>query len=322
MEHRRGFIRKTLGIAGLPLFNINTSSLSKASNPPMILSTWDFGLKANEAAMETLKNNLTALDAVEAGVMVPENDPNNTSVGYGALPDRDGVVTLDACIMDHMGSAGSVCALEQIRHPISVARRVMEKTPHVMLVGDGALDFAVAEGFKKENLLTSSSMEKWEKWKITSNYKPKINVENHDTIGMIAWDKHRNFAGACTTSGLAYKMHGRVGDSPVIGSGLYVDNLIGAATGTGLGELVLRQCSTFLIVELMRQGYSPQKACEESILRIIKSTPSSYKDIQVAFIAVNRAGRVGAYSIQPGFTYALYQEGENKLVKSKSYISA
>ncbi|MEP7320562.1 MAG: N(4)-(beta-N-acetylglucosaminyl)-L-asparaginase [Saprospiraceae bacterium] len=322
MEHRRGFIRKALSIAGLPLFNIKTSSLRSSTNPPVILSTWDFGLKANEAAIDALKNNLAALDAVEAGVMVPENDVNNSSVGYGGLPDRDGIVTLDACIMDYMGRAGSVCALEQIRHPISVARRVMEKTPHVMLVGDGALDFAVAEGFKKENLLTSASREKWEKWKITSNYKPKINVENHDTIGMIAWDKLRNFAGACTTSGLAYKMHGRVGDSPIIGSGLYVDNLVGAATGTGLGELVLRQCSTFLIVELMRQGATPQKACEEAILRIIKSNPSSYKDIQVAFIAINKSGRVGAYSIQPEFTYAMYHEGENKLVKSKSYIQA
>jgi N4-(beta-N-acetylglucosaminyl)-L-asparaginase len=321
MIERRGFIKRSAAFASLPVFNINRLPSPRYA-PPIVMSTWKFGLEANVGAINALKNNLSAVDAVEAGVMIPEADPQNSSVGYGGLPDRDGRVTLDACIMDYQGKAGSVCSLEYIKHPISVARKVMEKTPHVMLVGDGALQFALSEGFRKENLLTESSKAKWEEWKLTSHYAPEINVENHDTIGMIVLDKDHHFAGACTTSGLAYKMHGRVGDSPVIGSGLYVDNNVGAATGTGLGELVLRQCSTFLIVELMRQGFSPQKACEEAIKRIIKNNPLTFKEIQVAFIALNKNGVIGAYSIQPGFNYAVYHDGKNTLVDAKSYLSA
>lgn len=288
-------------------------------NSPVIISTWDFGMDANKAAVAVLGQKRSALDAVEAGVMVPENDPNNLSVGYGGLPDRDGRVTLDACIMNHEGKAGSVCALEHIRHPISVARRVMEKTPHVILVGEGALQFALNEGFKKENLLTEQSRKAWEEWKITSKYQPRINIENHDTIGMIVMDQQGQLAGACTTSGLAFKMHGRVGDSPIIGSGLYVDQQVGAATGTGLGEVVLRQCSSFLIVELMRNGKTPQKACEEAIRRIV-SANKNYKDFQVGLLAVNLKGQVGAYAIQPGFSYALYQSGKHLVLPANSYI--
>ncbi len=320
MIDRRKFVKKMSSLAVLPLVE-PTGIQHNGFTPPLILSTWDFGIAANKAAMETMNKTGSALDAVEAGVRVPEADPENSSVGYGGLPDRDGRVTLDACIMDDQGRAGSVSSLEWIMHPISVARKVMEKTPHVMLVGDGALDFAVAEGFEKQNLLTESSRLKWEEWKKTSHYAPKINIENHDTIGMIAMDAAGRLAGACTTSGLAFKMHGRVGDSPVIGSGLYVDNEIGAATGTGLGELVLKQCSTFLIVEFMRQGKSPQKACEEAIKRIIRKN-KNYKDFQVAFIAMNRKGQVGAYAIQPGFAYAFSQGTVHRLVKSPSFISA
>lgn len=304
-------------LASLPLAGLADNP---GIQPPVIVSTWDFGEEANKAALKVLENQGSALDAVEAGVHVPENDPGNQSVGYGGLPDREGIVTLDACIMDHQGRAGSVSGLENIRHPISVARRVMEKTPHVMLVGDGALQFALSEGFQKENLLTAQSKEAWEKWKVTSKYQPQINIENHDTIGMIVWDHKKQFAGACTTSGLAYKMHGRVGDSPIIGAGLYVDQGVGAATGTGLGEVVLRQCSAFLIVELMRNGKSPQKACEEAILRIIRAN-ANYREFQVGFLAVNTKGQVGAYAIQPGFSYAMYQNGKHQVLPSKSYLA-
>ena len=304
-------------LAGIPLAGLE---VKPGVQPPVIVSTWAFGQEANKAALQVLENQGSALDAVESGVHVPENDPTNQSVGFGGLPDREGIVTLDACIMDHQGKAGSVSGLENIRHPISVARRVMEKTPHVMLVGDGALQFALSEGFQKENLLTAESKEAWNKWKVSSKYQPQINIENHDTIGMIVWDQKKHFAGACTTSGLAYKMHGRVGDSPIIGAGLYVDQAVGAATGTGLGEVVLKQCSSFLIVELMRSGKSPQKACEEAILRIIRAN-SNYREFQVGFIAVNHKGLVGAYSIQPGFSYALYQNGKHQVLPSKSHLA-
>ena len=275
-------------------------------NKPLVISTWNFGLAANAEAWKILEKNGRALDAVEAGARVPESDPLNESVGFAGLPDRDGIVTLDACIMDEKGNAGSVCALENIGHPVSVARRVMEKTPHVILVGDGALKFALSEGFKKETLGTENSKRKYQEWLKKAEYKPKINVENHDTIGILAIDAAGNLSGACTTSGLAFKMHGRVGDSPIIGAGLYVDNEIGAATSTGLGELVIRSCGSFLVVELMRQGKSPQKACEEAVHRIVEKNKNTIKDIQVGFLAINKKGEIGAYSVQKGFQYALH----------------
>lgn len=317
MTKRRQFLKMTPALAGLSL--VRPASERMVSDAPIILSTWDFGMEANKAAVAALDQKKSVLDAVEAGAMVPESDPNNQSVGYGGLPDRDGKVTLDACIMDYRGKAGSVCGLEHIKHPISVARRVMEKTPHVILVGDGALQFALSEGFQKENLLTENSKKAWEEWKVKAKYQPVINIENHDTIGMIAMDKQGQLAGACTTSGLAYKMHGRVGDSPIIGSGLYLDQQVGAATGTGLGEVVLRQCSSFLIVELMRNGKTPQKACEEAIRRIIAAN-DNYKEIQVGFIAFNNKGQIGAYAIQPGFSYALYRSGKHVVLPANSYI--
>lgn len=259
-----------------------------------------------------------ALDVVEAGVRIPEADPNDTSVGYGGLPDRDGRVTLDACIMDEKGNAGSVTFLENIMHPISVARAVMEKTPHVMLSGEGAFTFALAQGFRKENLLTKSSEAAWREWIKTAQYKPVINIERHDTIGMLAIDANGNLSGACSTSGLAYKMHGRVGDSPIIGAGLFVDNEVGGACATGLGELVMRTCGSFLVVELMRQGRTPQQACEEAAMRIIKK--QDYKDVQVGFLALNKQGEYGAFSIQPGFTYTLSQNKQTIVADSRSYV--
>ena len=328
MSNRRNFIKNLgalsllLGTAKLDL-NAQNSKKSRATkvNKPIVLSTWDFGIEANKGAWEVLNNNGTALDAVEKGVRIVEADPNERSVGYGGRPDRDGIVTLDACIMDDKANIGSVASLENIKHPISVARKVMEDTPHVMLVGDGALQFALEKGFKKENLLTDISEKEWKEWLKDTNYKLPINIENHDTIGMIALDAHGNLSGACTTSGMAYKMHGRVGDSPIIGAGLYVDNEIGAVTATGHGEEVIRIAGSHLVVELMRQGYSPENACKEAVNRIIKLTQSRKKDlknIQVGFIAINKQGEYGSYCIHPGFNFAVYDQTGNRLINGKS----
>ncbi|WP_461092845.1 isoaspartyl peptidase/L-asparaginase family protein [Spirosoma gilvum] len=297
-----------------PNENMPTSNLKSS---PLVLSTWKQP-KANAAAQAVLDKGGRALDAVEAGVRVPEADPEDMSVGYGGRPDRDGHVTLDACIMDEKGNAGSVTFLEHIMHPISVARAVLEKTPHVMLSGEGALNFALSQGFKKENLLTPKAEKEWREWLKTAKYKPIANIERHDTIGMLAIDNQGNISGACTTSGLAYKMRGRVGDSPIIGAGLFVDNEIGGACATGLGELVMRTCGSFLVVELMRQGRTPQQACEEAAMRIVKK--QDYKDIQVGFIAVNKRGEYGAYSIQPGFNYTLSQQQKTQVTDAKSYL--
>ncbi len=291
-------------------------------NKPVVISTWRHGLDANAAAWKILNHGGRALDAVEAGVRESESDPKVASVGYGGLPDRDGNVTLDACIMDEAGDCGSVAFLKQIKNPISVARRVMEKTPHVMLAGEGALEFAVAQGFPKEDLLTDDSRAAWERWKKNppKEFKPEVNVENHDTIGMVAIDSHGNLSGACTTSGLAWKLHGRVGDSPIIGAGLYVDNEVGAASATGVGEAVIRAVGSFLVVELMRQGHSPQEACRLGTERVISKNPN-WRDLQVGFIAIDKQGRIGGYCIQPGFDYAVYdsQKG-NQLNRSESRV--
>lgn len=296
---------------------------------PVVISTWDFGKRANADAWEVLKTGGRALDAVEAGVKVPEADPTNQSVGLGGRPDRDGRVTLDACIMDETSKCGSVACLEHIVHAISVARAVMEKTPHVMLVGDGALQFALANGFKKENLLTPKSEQEWKEWLKTNKYQPVKNIENmlpggernHDTIGMVAMDSSGNLSGACTTSGLAFKMHGRVGDSPIIGAGLYVDNEVGAATSTGVGEEVIRIVGSHLVVELMRQGMTPETACRAAVERIALRNPAMAKEVQVGFLALNKKGEFGAYALQKGFQYAVRNGSEDKIYSSKHYYS-
>lgn len=280
---------------------------------PMVIATWNVPA-AVEGARKVLENGGSALDAIEQGCMVEEANADGQSVGIGGLPDRDGNVTLDACIMNKEGNYGAVVYLQNIKHPISVARKVMEETPHVLMAGKGAEQFAISQGFEPEDLLTEKSKKAWEEWKVKAEYKPIINIENHDTIGMLAIDKNGDISGGCTTSGLAYKMAGRVGDSPIIGSGLFVDNEIGAATATGMGEEVLKTVGSFLIVELMRQGRTPQEACEEAIGRIVDK--KDFKDFQVAYIAVNKKGQVGAYSIHEHFSYNLYRDGENVNVKS------
>ena len=306
---------------------------------PVVISTWDAGLEANKAAWEVLRNKGKAIDAVEKGVMVTEAS-HNCCVGLNANPDRDGFVTLDACIMDDKSNCGSVAFLERIKHPVSVARRVMEKTPHVMLVGVGAQQFAVAEGFPlEEQKLSPEAQKSYDNWLKKSEYKPPaINVEskqghgpfaptkldngewNHDTIGMVAMDAYGNLSGSCTTSGAGFKMRGRVGDSPIIGAGLFVDNEVGACTATGQGEDVIRVAGSHSVIELMRHGLSPEAACKKIIERIIKIKKEKAKDIQVAFLAVNKKGQVGSFAIHPGFEYAIRTNEMEKMVKSKSWF--
>lgn len=329
MASRRNFLKFSAISASLLAFNKSKaakffSGIETAEKKPIVLSTWRFGIEANAEAWKVLSSKGRALDAVEAGVKIPEADPKERSVGLGGRPDRDGRVTLDACIMDEFSNIGSVACLEHIVHPISVARAVMEKTPHVMLVGEGALQFALSQGFKKEKLLTPDSEAEWKEWLKKSEYKPQVNIENHDTIGMIALDIHGNLSGACTTSGMAFKMHGRVGDSPIIGAGLYVDNEVGAATATGHGEEVIRVAGCHTVVELMRQGFSPEEACKKAVERIISSAKNRNKplnELQIGFIAINKKGEQGAYCLQKGFNYAVYSpEIKNVLIDSKSLL--
>lgn len=326
MSQRRKFIKQSLLgsallIPGLATLEAQAAPAKKAAGTkPIILSTWNHGIPANADAWAKLKETGSLLDAVEAGVRNTELDMENLSVGLQGLPDREGITTLDASIMLGDGSCGTVAFVRQVKHPISLARAVMEKTPHVMLAGEGARQFAIAQGFpmEKEKLSPKAQVE-YDKWKMTSQYKPIINVENHDTIGMIGLDASGKLAGSCTTSGLAYKMHGRIGDSPIIGAGLFVDDEVGAATATGLGESIIRICGSFLIVELMRQGRSPQEACEEAVRRLVAKN-KNIKDIQAGFLAINKDGEVGAYAVHPGFNFAQATESGNLLIDAASHF--
>ncbi|MEM7380157.1 MAG: N(4)-(beta-N-acetylglucosaminyl)-L-asparaginase [Bacteroidota bacterium] len=329
MKRRKFLKNSTAATAGLFSSSIVSASegLSpKADEPksspikkyPRVIATWDVP-NATAKAWEVLKEGGASLDAVEQGVMMEEADVNNQSVGKGGRPDRDGNVTLDACIMDKDSNCGAVVYLQNITHAVSVARKVMEETPHVMLAGKGAEQFAYENGFEKEDLLTEASKKEWLEWKKTSKYQPVINIENHDTIGMLALDENGDIAGACTTSGMAYKIGGRVGDSPIIGAGLFVDNEVGGATATGVGEEVVRTVGSFLIVELMRQGKSPQEACEEGVKRILAKN-SDRPDFQIGFIAINKSGETGGYCIHPGFSYREFSEEGHTNTESQSHI--
>lgn len=308
--------------------------LSTAAHGPIVISTWDFGRYANNVSWKTMMDGGSALDAVEKGINLTEEDVSNQTVGKGGLPDREGHVTLDACIMDQDSNCGAVMGLENITHAISVARKVMEKTPHVILIGDGAYQFALENGFKKENLLLAPAEKAWKEWLKTSKYEPKMNIENqlfrkqppmpggkdnHDTIGLIAMDGKGNICGGCSTSGMAFKMRGRVGDSPIIGAGLFVDNEVGAATSTGVGEEVIRCVGSHLVVELMRMGHSPEVACKEAVMRIVKKSPEKSKKIQVGFLAINKKGEYGAFALQPGFSYAVKTADTEIVIPGKSY---
>lgn len=316
---RRNFIFDIFSIGLMS----SISTRLKANNlnfSPMVrsISTWKT-TEANYKAGSLLDNGTDALNAAVIGVAVEEENPKNTTVGYGGAPDRSGNVTLDACVMNHLGDCGSVVAVKNIMNVARLAKDVMEKTPHVMLAGKGAEEFAISEGYKKIDLLTETSKKDWEKWLENEEYKPIINIENHDTIGMLCLDKNNNMSGACTTSGLAYKMKGRIGDSPIIGSGLFIDNKIGGAVATGLGEEVVKTVGSYLVVELIRQGKSPQEACETAVKRIVSSNSQENK-FQVAYIAMNKSGEVGSFSIEPGFSYMDYYNGENKEVITRSAL--
>jgi N4-(beta-N-acetylglucosaminyl)-L-asparaginase len=317
--NRRDFLRLSAIGGALGLFASRTVNASSKVNKPIVVSTWEHGLPANEAAWKILSQQGRALDAVEAGVRVPEADPEVRTVGIGGYPDSSGVVTLDACIMDDKMNCGSVAFLQNIVHPVSVARKVMENTPHVMLVGEGALQFAKQQGFTETNLLTEASRKDWLKWKETQQALPQINIENHDTIGMLALDAAGNLSGACTTSGAAFKLHGRVGDSPLIGAGLYVDNEVGAATATGMGELMIKTVGCHLVVEFMRQGASPEQACKQAVERIAAKL-GDYKEFQVGFLALNKQGEYGAFCIQSGFNYAVREQTGSQLLDSGSLL--
>ncbi len=334
MSDRRIFLRSSLLSSLALLVNKNASAdayMPPVKGKPMVISTWAPNEKANAEAWKVLEQGGKAIDAVEAGVQIPEADPKDQSVGYGGLPDRDGFVTLDACIMNEKGDCGSVMFVESIMHPIKLARLVMDKTPHVQLVGEGALQFALANGFKKEQLLTSEAEKEWKKWLKEAKYDPMIipdllenktqrgQQNNHDTIGMIAMDANGDLSGACSTSGMAFKMRGRVGDSPIIGAGLFVDNEVGAATSTGVGEEVIRICGSHTVVELMRQGNSPEQACKKAIQRLIKLRGDKVKELQVCFIAINKKGEFGGYALQKGFTFAIHSNNGSKVYTAKSF---
>ncbi len=335
--NRKKFLKlSSLGLGGLPFL-----SFAPAAQKPLVIATWDAGKEVNAAAWKILSNKGNSLDAVESGARYMESQ-QNCCVGLGGFPDRDGVVTLDASIMDHQFNCGSVGGLERIKHPVSVARKIMETTPHVLLVGKGAQNFAIQNGFQLErDELSEEAQKAYKNWLLQSKYNPVINIENqmppqspikngpfapaffedgtpnHDTMGLLALDAGGNLAGAVTTSGMAFKIHGRVGDSPVIGAGLFVDNEVGSATSSGVGEEVMRICGSHLVVELMRQGYSPEQACKKAVERIVKRDPAKAKNIQVGFLAMNKKGVYGAYSIQKGFVYAVKNNLTNRIFAAK-----
>lgn len=346
MINRRKFLE--LPLWGTPLVfaqNLLAQTFETRStlrvNRPVVVSTWDSGITANNGAWPILQKGGRALDAVEAAGRASEAEPS-CCVGLAAWPDRDGKVTLDACIMDGNGDCGGVSFLERIKHPVSVARKVMEKTPHVLLSGSGAQEFAVTNGFPLESGELSADAEKeWKKWLKKSEYKPKANIENlkpgisqfrpnffddgspnHDTMGTLAMDASGKLSGMVTTSGMAFKMRGRVGDSPIVGAGLFVDNEVGAATSSGVGEEVIRICGTHTIIEQMRMGRSPEQACREAIRRIVKRNPAKAKDIQVGFVALSRRGEIGAFSIVKGFTFSVTnsQYPKGKIFEAKSWF--
>jgi N4-(beta-N-acetylglucosaminyl)-L-asparaginase len=340
-----------LPLAGIPFMLARRTAAQKAEvtsslrvTRPVVVSTWDAGLSANRAAWSVLmKRNGVALDAVEAAGRQSESEPG-CCVGLAAWPDRDGRVTLDSCIMNGNGDCGAVSFLERIKHPVSVARKVMETTPHVLLSGEGAQRFALENGFPLEDGRLSPEAEKeWREWLEKSKYKPIVNIENtkigrdqnkptpyffddgsanHDTIGTIAIDAHGKLAGMVTTSGLAFKMRGRVGDSPIIGAGLFVDNEVGAATSSGVGEEVIRICGTHTVIEQMRFGRTPEEACREAIRRIVKRDQTKAKEIQVGFLAISRTGEIGAFSIAKGFTYAVTntEYAKGKVFEARSWF--
>ncbi|WP_124981745.1 isoaspartyl peptidase/L-asparaginase family protein [Nonlabens xiamenensis] len=320
LQSSKAGVALSLGATLMACIDQNTDTVVQPKKSKVIaLCTWGFS-EANAAAGKALESGSTALEAAITGVAVEEANIKNSTVGKGGAPDREGNVTLDACVMDANGDCGAVVCVQNITHVAALAKVVMKETEHVMLAGEGAEELAYRHGFQKENLLTEKAAEDYRAWLKTSKYEPIINIENHDTIGMLCMDQHGDIAGACTTSGLSYKMKGRVGDSPIIGAGLFIDNEVGGAAATGMGEEIMKQVGSFLIVELMRQGKSPQEACEVAMQRIV----SKNKDInkfQVAYIAINKAGATGSYCIHPGFSRMEYRNGKNTRIPSAAHFT-
>ncbi len=313
--NRRQFIQTTALAAGSLALTGPISAVTKekqmSADRPLFVSTWPFGKDANDRSLEVFEGGGSILDAVEMGIHVPEADASNASVGLGGIPNAEGVVQLDACIMDGEGQrAGSVAGIEDILHPISVARRVMDDTKHVMLVGEGARQFALSQGFEEVNLLTEDQRQKWEKWK-----KDQHKADNHDTIALLGVDASGHIAGGCSTSGWGYKLPGRVGDSPILGSGLYVDGQVGAAGATGLGENVMRYCASFLVVEYMRQGMHPEEACVAAIRRVVVADPRPIVDLHINFVALDKGGRYGAAGTNEGFKYSVTYPGYSEVLE-------
>lgn len=273
--------------------------------PPVFVSTWSFGQPVNDAAVATFLRTGQLLDAIEQGIWVAEADPQNATVGLGGLPNRAGVVQLDACIMwGPTHRAGSVAALEQILHPISVARRIMERTPHVMLVGRDAQQFALEQGFELTELLTEQRRRQWQEWCAEQAARSAAGPPSHDTITLLGLGPTGELAGGCSTSGRAYKLPGRVGDSPIIGSGLYVDSDVGAAGATGWGENLMRHCAAMQVVQRMREGLDPMQACRETVARILaKDRPTENPSVNV--LALDRHGRWGAAGTDPDYCCAV-----------------
>lgn len=295
---------------------------------PIILSTWSFGQRANRAAFPTLASGGSSLDAVEIACKDAETDPDNHTVGFSGYPDANGKVSLDASIMLSPKKCGSVALVRRHVHAISVARLVMEKTPHVLIAGISADELASQHGIKSMDLLSDKARDAWESWKRKTGGKKhghRRNIEelglklvdahndNHDTIGCIAIDRRGVLAGGCTTSGLAFKLPGRIGDSPIIGHGLYVDPKYGAAVATGHGELVMGVCGSFLAVESLRNGDSARKAATNVIKRIAKSYDLTGED-QVGVIVLARDGSWGSASLRPGFRVAMHDAKRDALL--------
>jgi N4-(beta-N-acetylglucosaminyl)-L-asparaginase len=336
MQKRRFFIKSGLLAAlGGAVWSQNACNLKQNSpnfSPsktikPIAIATWSPNAAATLKAYETMASGGYALDAVEQGIHIPEADPLDTSVGYGGFPDETGEVALDACIMNESGNFGSVMAIKGILHPISVAKRMLDHSTHVYLVGDGALEFAKEQGYQTQELLTEVAKEAWEKWKAKGSYDPMLTPKqileriqsNHDTIGLIAIDQEGRMCGGCSTSGLAFKKKGRIGDSPIIGAGLFVDNEVGGASCSGLGEEVAKVCGAHVVVECMRNGLSPEEACREAISRIVKNADNDAREIQVGFIAMHKSGAYGAYAINKNFSYAVTDSSGTRIYDAPSW---
>jgi isoaspartyl peptidase/L-asparaginase-like protein (Ntn-hydrolase superfamily) len=312
---RRDFIKSMAGAAALAA--TETKPASALESGPVFLSTHYYGKPANERAAEVFKSGGSLLDAVEKGINVPEDDPKVMTVGYGGRPNEEGEVELDAAIMDGTRHhAGAVCSLHHIKNPISVARLVLEKTRHTTLAGEGAFRFALKMGFEPMQLLTPESLKEWLDWKSNPQRKTFwVTAENHDTIGMLATDGKGHVVSGCSTSGLAWKIPGRVGDSPLIGCGVYADDNVGAASATGDGDLMTNYCTSISIVHYMASGMSPQDACLE-LLRHMAATDSKSKNGDCRVIAMNNRGEIGAASMNSAIRlkYALWMNGESKLL--------